>query len=148
MKEEITNYQNAIIKLNDYNVLTDVQTLILTDIFYFENFKGGYKYIKKFVFEKYKSYCTEKQIDVQINDLLKNFIIKKTKREIFNGKFITTTYFTLEDFLSSPEKVEEYFNDLVNANFFEEEIEFLDSIKKINEEQRINHKLNIHLNEN
>ena len=107
--ETMTEYEKYIMILNENGVLSDFKSLFLCDVFYFEHFKGGYTLIKTFLNDKFKEYGDEEALMAEIDELVeKKYIFKTVKKAIFNSKFVTNTYLSLNKQIASPEKLKEF----------------------------------------
>lgn len=111
--KEITDYQNLVICLNEKEIINDFQSLLLCDIFYYSKFKGGYRLIKEYVYERYKDHGDKEVLDKDITSLINNnFIIKTIKKTIFNGKIITNTFLTLNKEIADVESITMFIDEL------------------------------------
>jgi hypothetical protein len=113
--ETMTEYEKSIMILNELGHINDFKSLFLTDVFYFEHFKGGYTLIKSVLNDKYKEYGDEDELMAEIDELLEqNYIFKTTKKAIFQSKFITNTYLSLNKQIASVEAIKEYVKQFEN----------------------------------
>lgn len=79
--------------------LTLFQIAFLKEIFFFNEMKGEFFYNKIHTANKYSEILTPEEIEGEILDLLSLGVIKeKTKKTIFNAKFITNKYFIINVF--------------------------------------------------
>lgn len=96
--EIMTEFQDKVMELNDECIINDFQTLFLCDVFYFQKFKSNYIFIEKIVTDKFKIYGNKDKLLEDINELLAlGLIIKEYKRSIFNGNFVTSIKYTINE---------------------------------------------------
>jgi hypothetical protein len=70
--------------------LTLFQKAFLKDINYFNDTKGQYKFIQKYVVDKYNRILNEDELVDEVNYLINaEYIDVRVKKSIYNGKYVT-----------------------------------------------------------
>ena len=84
------------VAIDDLEKLSLFQRAILKDIHYYNRYKGEYKFIKDYTIEKYKEVINAGDLINEINELIENEVINvKSKKSIYNGKFVTYKKMTI-----------------------------------------------------
>jgi hypothetical protein len=92
---EIIKFNNFVDKLDDVCGLTLFQIAFIKEVKYFNEIQGSFKFIKTHYVKKYEEVITEKQMQIDIDELLTLGLVRKDiKKTIYNGKFSTIITFT------------------------------------------------------
>lgn len=92
---EVIKFNNFVDELEDVCGLTLFQIAFIKDVKYFNDIQGSFKFFKSYYVNKYEEVITEKQMIIEIDELMFLGLVRKdSKKTIYNGKFVTTITFT------------------------------------------------------
>ena len=91
---ELIKFNNFVDELEDVCGLTYFQIAFIKEVKYFNEIQGSFKFIKTHYVKKYEEVISEKQMMIEIDELIELTLIeKRLKKTIYNAKFVTTVTF-------------------------------------------------------
>lgn len=98
-------------KALEMHTMSSFQKDFIKQIHHFNQDGGYFKWIQNYWVDKYKDVVTEVEFDDELCKLISDgYVISTTKKEIFNYKWVTSTYLTIDYEKISDPKLELIFH--------------------------------------